>query len=399
MSDWLNDTVSSTETFGKAGRITLMLYLDHAATTVMRAEAREAMAPFLHAVYGNPSGIHGISRRVKNAIEEAREEIAEILGANHPLEIVFTGGGTEADNLAIAGTVLGPGDRSTSVTVATEHEAVLETIHFLDRLGHPGTIVGVDAMGRVDIGALTRAIDTNTAIVSVMVANNETGVVHPVAKIAEIAHAAGSLMHTDAVQAFISEEITVASTGADLISLAAHKFGGPTGVGLLYVRNGVVLEPVLHGGGQELGRRSGTLNAAGIVGMATAMRATVADRARFRKEVGGARDTFEAALTGAYPDVERNAPTDARLVQHAHLRFPGVRAETLLIRLDQNGVAAAAGSACQSGAVDMSHVLEAMGMNEEAAGECVRFTFGWVNKESDGADAARLVIETLGSLV
>ncbi len=399
MSAWLKGTVSSTETVGKAGRITSMLYLDHAATTVMRAEAREAMAPFLDDVYGNPSGIHGISRRVKNAIEEAREEIAEILGADRPLEIVFTGGGTEADNLAIAGTVLGPGDRSTSVTVATEHEAVLETVHFLDRLGHPATVVGVDVMGRVDIGALTRAIDSDTAIVSVMAANNETGVIHPVAKIAEITHRAGSLMHTDAVQAFISEEITVASTGADLISLAAHKFGGPMGVGLLYVRNGVVLEPVLHGGGQELGRRSGTLNAAGIVGMATAMRATVADRARFRREVGGARDAFETVLSGVYPDVERNAPADSRLVQHAHLRFPGVRAETLLIRLDQNGVAAAAGSACQSGAIDMSHVLEAMGMNEEAAGECVRFTFGWVNKESDGTDAARIVVETLGTLL
>jgi len=383
---------------GKAGRIAAMLYLDHAATTVMRAEVREAMAPFLDDVYGNPSGIHGISRRVKNAIEEAREEIAGILGATRPLEIVFTAGGTEADNLAVAGMVFGPDRRSKTVTVATEHEAVLETVGFLHRLGHAVDIVGVDALGRVDLDGLTGVIDTDTAVVSVMAANNETGVIHPIAAISEIAHTAGAVMHTDAVQAFISEEITVAATGADLISLAAHKFGGPMGVGLLYVRNGVILEPVLHGGGQELGRRSGTLNAAGIVGLATAMRSTVDDRESFRRRVGDARDAFEAVLIEAFPDIRRNAPTDTRLVQHAHLRIPGVRAETLLIRLDQNGLAAAAGSACQSGALDMSHVLQAMGMAGAEADECVRFTFGWVNSKADGFEAARRVIETVRGL-
>jgi cysteine desulfurase len=375
-----------------------MLYLDHAATTVVRAEVRDAMAPFLDNVYGNPSGIHGISRRVKNAIEQAREEIAEILGASRSLEIVFTGGGTEADNLAVAGVVLAARERSRAVTVATEHEAILETVHFLDRLGYPTTIVGVDATGRIDLEALVDAVDGDTAIVSVMMANNETGILQPVLEAAAIAHAGGSLMHTDAVQAFISEEVTVTSSGADLISLAAHKFGGPMGVGLLYVRNGVVLEPVVHGGGQELGRRSGTLNAAGIVGMASAMRCAVADRSSFRKRVGGARDAFESALIEALPGTVRNAPVGSRLVQHAHLRFPGIRAETLLIRLDQNGIAAAAGSACQSGAVEMSHVLHAMGVSEEAGAECVRFTFGWVNRESDGVDAARLVIDTVRSL-
>ncbi|VAW05344.1 Cysteine desulfurase [hydrothermal vent metagenome] len=383
---------------GKAGRIAAMLYLDHAATTVMRAEVRDAMAPFLDDVYGNPSGIHGISRRVKNAIEEAREEIAGILGATRPLEIVFTAGGTEADNLAVAGMVFGPDRRSKTVTVATEHEAVLETVGFLHRLGHAVDIVGVDALGRVDLDGLAGVIDTDTAVVSVMAANNETGVIHPIAAISETAHAAGAVMHTDAVQAFISEEVTVAATGADLISLAAHKFGGPMGVGLLYVRNGVVLEPVLHGGGQELGRRSGTLNAAGIVGLATAMRSTVDDRENFRHRVGDARDAFEDVLIEAFPDIRRNAPTDTRLVQHAHLRIPGVRAETLLIRLDQNGLAAAAGSACQSGALDMSHVLQAMGMAGAEADECVRFTFGWVNSKADGLEAARRVIETVRGL-
>ena len=170
------------------------------------------------------------------------------------------------------------------------------------------------------------------------------------------------------------------------------------GVGLLYVRNGVELEPVLHGGGQELGRRSGTLNVAGIVGMATAMRSTVTDRADFRRRVGGARDSFENVLMQRFAEISRNAPIDSRLVQHSHLRMTGFSAETLLIRLDQEGIAAAAGSACQSGAIDVSHVLAAMGMDEVAAGECVRFTFGWVNTESDGIDAAERVIKTMQML-
>ena len=359
---------------------------------------REAMAPYLDDAFGNPSGIHGISRRVKNAVEEAREEIAELLGAKRPLEIVFTGGGTEADNLALMGPVLDSDDRSAIVTVQTEHEAVIETARFLRRLGNPVEFVGVDAMGRIDIAALGNAVGTNTAVVSVMTANNETGVVHPLLEISDIAHSAGALLHTDAVQAFVSEEVTVAATGADLISLSAHKFGGPMGVGLLYVRNGVELEPVLHGGGQELGRRSGTLNVAGIVGMATAMRSTVTDRADFRRRVGGARDSFENALMQKFGEISRNAPIDSRLVQHSHLRMTGFSAETLLIRLDQEGIAAAAGSACQSGAIDVSHVLAAMGMDEVAAGECVRFTFGWVNTESDGIDAAERVIKTMQML-
>ena len=374
-----------------------MLYLDHAATTVVRPEAREAMAPFLDDEFGNPSGLHAVSRAAKNAMEQAREEAAALLGAGHPTEIVFTGGGTEADNLAVAGTALGRGHRGGVVTTAIEHEAVLETAGFLRRLGCPVSIVGADALGRIDPNDVAAAADPSTAIVSVMLANNEVGTVQPLRDIAAAAResAPDVVVHTDAVQAFVSEPVTVADTGADLIALAAHKFGGPKGVGLLRVAPGIDLEPVIHGGGQELGRRSGTHNVAGIVGMVAAMRATVADRAAFRHRVGAARDRFEAALSLAIPDIVVNGDPDGRLVQHSHLRIRGMRAETLLIRLDGAGLAAAAGSACQSGAVEVSHVLAAMGFDDEAAGECVRFSFGWVNVADDGDRAAAIVIDVV----
>lgn len=377
-----------------------MRYLDHAATTFVRPESRAAMEPFLTERFGNASGIHSAARSVKNAMEEARERAAELLGARRPLEIVFTGGGTEADNLAVAGSALA-GDRPRGVvTTAIEHEAVLEAAAFVAKLGGSCTVVGVDRTGTVRAQDVLAATTPETAVVSVMFANNEVGTVQPVREIAELIRAEfpDVALHTDAVQAFVSEDVTVQSTGADLISLAAHKFGGPQGVGLLYVRTGRRLEPTIHGGGQELGRRSGTHNVAGIVGMVAAMEASVADREAFRKRVGQARDGFEDELARSVPGLEINGNTAHRLAQHSHVRFPGVSAETLLIRLDQAGICAAAGSACQSGAIDISHVLEAMGFDEAAAGECVRFSFGWVDQASDGVAAAREVAAVLNAM-
>ena len=377
-----------------------MLYLDHAATTVMRPETRAAMAPYLDAAFGNPSGVHGISRTAKNAMEAAREEAAQLLGAEHPLEIVFTGGGTEANNLAIVGKALARGGRGAMVTNAAEHDAVLQSVDFAARLGCEAIIVGVDGGGRAEPEDYAAAVSANTAIASVMAGNNEVGTIQPVAEIAAAVRAVNPAVavHTDAVQAFVSEEITVASTGADLITLSAHKFGGPKGVGLLRVPRGMDLEPVIHGGGQELGMRSGTHNVAGIVGMVAAMNASVADRAAFRARVGAARDNFEKVLVSLVVDVEVNGPHDRRLVQHSHLRIPGVPSETLLIRLDQAEIAAAAGSACHSGAVEVSHVLAAMGFDETRAAESVRFTFGWVNRPDDGESAARRVAEVVEQL-
>ena len=374
-----------------------MLYLDHAATTPLRPEAREAMAPFLAEAFGNPSGVHGVARRAKSALEEARERAAAALGAADPLEVVFTGGGTEADNLALAGAALAGGRRGGVVANAGEHPAVLETVAFLEGLGCPVTVVGVDARGVVGPAVVAGLVDDGTAVVSLMTANNETGTRQPVAGVAAAVHAAhpGTLVHTDAVQSFVSEEVRVDRLGVDLLTLAAHKFGGPKGVGLLWVRSGVSLEPVLHGGGQEAGRRSGTHNVAGIVGMVAAMEAAAADRERFRRDVGEARRRFEGALAAAVPGLEVNGAREDRLVQHSHLRFPGVRAEDLLLLLDRAGLAAAAGSACHSGGAAASHVLLAMGLSPAEAAECLRFTFGWTTRPADGDEAASLVLEAL----
>jgi cysteine desulfurase len=376
-----------------------MMYLDHAATTPMRPGVWEAMEPYARDGFANSSGSHSEARRAKNALEEAREQIAHLLGA-HPLEIVFTGGGTEADNLAIAGAALAGGERGGVVTSAVEHEAVLESARFVSRLGCPVRVVGVDRWGLIDPAAISEAVDERTVVVSVMTANNETGVIEPIAKLADAARAANPsvAVHTDAVQAFISEEVTVDLLRVDMMSLAAHKFGGPKGIGLLYVREGVQLEPVLHGGGQELGRRSGTHNVMGAVGMAVAAQATVEDRTRFVETVGAAREGFETHLREAFPDLEVNAPLDARLVQHTHVRFPGIRNETALVRLDQAGVAASAASACQSGAATVSHVLTAMGMSADDARQCLRFSFGWPTRAVDGEMAAALVQTTLEDL-
>lgn len=376
---------------GRRGNMIPMLYVDHAATTPMRPEVAEAMRPYEGDMFGNPSGVHGIARRAKDALEEARERVAQLLGCE-PLEVVFTGGGTESDNLAVKGAALASGRRGGVVTVATEHEAVLQSAEFLSRLGCPVTIVDVDENGLVAPEAVAAAVTDETAVVSVMWANNETGVIQPVSEVAAaVRRVSGSVVvHTDAVQAAVSEDVT--ADGLDLLTIAGHKLGGPKGVGALIVRSGIPLEPVMHGGGQELGRRSGTHNVAGAVGLATALESAVADRDRFRRDVGEARRRFEERLTSKLADVVINAPEDRRLVQHSHVRIPGIRNETVLIRLDRAGVAASAGSACQSGASSPSHVLTAMGMTPEQARECLRFSFGWTTRPEDGDELADAVV-------
>jgi cysteine desulfurase len=369
-----------------------MIYLDHAATTPMRPEVWVAMAPFAAEMFGNPSGVHGVSRVAKNALEESRERIAAMIGA-HPLEVVFTSGGTESDNLAIKGAVLNSTARQGLVTSAIEHEAVLETADFLKRLGMPVSIVGVDHEARVDPAQVAGAVTEDTAVVSVMMVNNETGTIQDVASISEAVKRANSetLFHTDAVQAFGTESVDVDALGLDLLTISAHKFGGPKGAGILYVREGTALEPVIHGGGQELGRRSGTHDVASAVGVATAVELALADRPRFESEVRAIRDHFERRLREEIVGLVVNTPAAGRSSHHLNVRFPGVRNETLLMLADQYGVAASAGSACQSGAATVSHVLEAMGLSPEEARECVRFTFGWTSKLDEAEEAADIV--------
>jgi cysteine desulfurase len=376
-----------------------MIYLDHAATTPMRPEVWEAMAPFASTSFGNPSGVHGVSRAAKNALEEAREKIASLIGAQ-PLEIVFTSGGTESDNLAIKGAVFSSTPRQGLVTSAIEHEAVLETADFLKRLGMPVTIVGVDSEARAHPDEIAAAVNDDTAVVSVMMVNNETGTVQDLGRISEMVKTKSpeTLIHTDAVQAFGCEDIDVDSLGIDLLTISAHKFGGPKGAGILYVRDGVALEPVLHGGGQELGRRSGTHDVASAVGMAIAVESTLSDRQRFETEISAIRDRLETGLMADPGDVVINTPKMGRSSHHLNVRFPGVRNETLLMLLDQNGVAASAGSACQSGAATVSHVLEAMGLTPDEARESVRFSFGWTSTAAEADEAASIVSGIVGRL-
>ena len=361
-----------------------MLYLDHAASSPLRPEVWAAIEPFRNDVYGNPSGSHAVSRRAKNAIEDARDLIASLINAD-PKEIVFTGGGSESDNLAIKGRAFSGGRRGAIVTSPTEHDAVLGSAGYCRSFGSAVTFAKVTVDGLVDPAEM---------------GNNETGVRLPVEEVAAAVKAAGSaaIVHTDAVQGYVSERVDVDVLGVDLLSLAAHKFGGPKGVGLLYVRSGTPLAPLVHGGGQELGRRSGTHNVMAIVGMAAAMAALEEERAGFRTRVMGERDAFEARLAELVPDLVVTGAGAPRMVQTSHVRLPGVRNEMLLVRLDRAGLAASAASACQSGAATVSHVLEAMGMTPALARQCLRFSFGWSTAEGEGARAAGLVAVEAGAL-
>ena len=376
-----------------------MIYLDHAATTPMRPEVWDAMAPYALEVYGNSSGVHEVSRRAKNALETAREQVAELIGAR-PMEIVFTSGGTESDNLALKGAAWSSTPRTGVVTVATEHEAVLETMDLLSRFDGPTTVVGVDASGLVEPEDLVHAMDSETVLVSVMLVNNETGVVQDVAEVSRQVKAADPevLVHTDAVQAFAGHTLDVGLLGVDMMTITGHKFGGPKGAGLLYVKEGTVLEPIIHGGGQELGRRSGTHDVAGAVGLAKAMSLATEHREFYRDSVGQIRNEFEKRLIAGIAEIRVNTPEATRSANHLNVRIPAVRNENLLMRMDRAGVAASAGSACQSGAANVSHVLEAMGMSASQARESVRFSFGWTSTLDEAVEASEIVIDLVEQL-
>ncbi len=371
--------------------MTTPVYLDHAATSPMRPEAISAMLPFLGDQFGNPSGSHAMAHAARTAIEDARELIAHELRCDAS-EIVFTGGGTEADNLAVAGAPAGR-----RVCSAVEHHAVLRAV---DHVG--GVTVPVDRGGVVDVDALANELRPDDAIVSVMLANNETGVLQPLRDIAAVVreHAPRAVLHTDAVAAFSWLDVGELAADADMISVSAHKFGGAKGVGVLVVREAVKLEPVLLGGGQERERRSGTHNVAGIVAMAAAAAATGRDRSATALRVGALRDRLAGTIASSTPGVVVTAVTAARTAGTLHLQIEGVESESLLIVLDDLGICASAGSACASGALEPSHVLAAMGVDNERARGALRLSLGWSTTDAD-IDAAIVAvpkaIETLRS--
>jgi|HigsolmetaAR206D_1030411.scaffolds.fasta_scaffold06383_1 cysteine desulfurase len=366
-----------------------MNYLDHAATTPMLDEALEAYVATAREV-GNPSSLHAAGRCARRRVEESRERVAAALGAR-PSEVVFTGGGTESDNLAVKGIfwarrAADPG-RVRVVASSIEHHAVFDSVEWLAR--HEGATASwlpVDGAGRLDPETLSAVLDEHAAevaLISVMWANNEVGTVQPIARLAEIAAAYGIPFHTDAVQAVGQVPVDFAASGVSALTLSGHKLGGPVGVGALVLGRDVAVTPVLHGGGQERDVRSGTLDAPGIVAFAVAVEAAVKAQQEYAARVAALRDDLVARVRQAVPEAIYNGDPDNRLPGNAHFSFPGCEGDALLLLLDAQGIACSTGSACSAGVAQPSHVLLAMGADEDRARSSLRFSLGHSSTKAD----------------
>ena len=358
------------------------IYLDHAATTALDPRVLDAMLPFFTTEYGNASSIYTLGRHAMQAIDSAREEVAEVLSCR-PTEVTFTGCGSESDNLAIKGIAFTAQKKGNHlITSSIEHHAVLHTCQYLERFGFKTTYVPVDSYGRVDPDEVGRAITDQTILVSIMYANNEVGTIEPVAEIGRICRARKIPFHVDAVQAGGALPIDVTALNADLLSLSAHKFYGPKGVGILYARQGMRVLPQLQGGSQERGKRAGTENVAGIVGAATALRLAYEELPRVTPRIIDLRDRL---ITGVLtiPGSHLTGHPMERLPNNASFVFDGVEGESILLSLDLLGIAASTGSACTSGSVDPSHVLLAMHLPVERVHGSLRLTLGKANTDED----------------
>jgi len=354
----------------------MQVYLDHAATTPLDPRARKAMEPYLRSEYGNPSSLHRWGRRARMAIDAARETLAAALNAD-PAEICFVSSGTESCNFAIIGCALkAPPNRRHILVSAVEHHCVLHAAEWLIPFGYEVEHIPVDCYGQVDPDAVRARIRDDTWLVSVMHANNEIGTIQPVEAIATICKERGVWFHVDAVQTFGLLPLDVQAIGCDLLSVSAHKIYGPKGVGALYVRAMTPLQPLMVGGGQERDRRAGTENVAGIVGFAEAVRVAEAMRNAEAERLTALRDQFIRAVLETIPDTTLTGHPTERLPGNAHFRFIGVPSDSLLIALDRAGIGASSGAACSAGSLEPSHVLLALGWNETAAQEGVRFTLG-----------------------
>jgi cysteine desulfurase len=375
------------------------VYLDHAATSPLLPEAIEAMTEELRHL-GNPSSLHNAGRRARRVVEESREQIAEVFGARAS-EVVFTSGGTEADNLAVKGLFwarnAADSRRRRILTTSVEHHAVLDSVHWLSEAqGAQAAWLDVDNAGRVTADVLRAALEAErdgNAVVSVMWANNEVGTIQPIAELAATAHEYGVPFHTDAVQAAAQIPVNFADSGADALTVTGHKLGGPVGSGALILGRGVTPVPVLHGGGQERDIRSGTLDAPGIRAFAVAAVVSAERREAEAKRVAALRDDLIRQVTAAVPDAVLNGPPPGpeRLPGNAHISFPGCEGDALLLLLDAKGVACSTGSACTAGVAEPSHVLLAMGADEGRARGSLRFSLGRTTTQSD--------VDTLGSVI
>ena len=360
-----------------------MIYLDHAATTLVKPEVLEAMLPYFTEAYGNPSSVYRLAQRNKKAIDDARATIANHLGAQ-PNEIFFTSGGTEADNWALKGTAEALKEKGNHIiTTNIEHHAVLHTCQYLEKHGFDVTYLPVDQDGLVTPEQVEAAIRPETILISIMYANNEIGTIMPIAEIGAIAKKHGVVFHTDAVQAVGQLPIDVKAQNIDLLSLSGHKFYGPKGTGVLYVRRGLKLPSFLHGGGQERGRRAGTENVPGIVGLAKAIELAYQDLEAKNAKIKALRDYLIDGIYARIPYCRLNGHREKRLPNNANFSFEFVEGESLLLLLDMEGIAASSGSACTSGSLDPSHVLLALGLPHELAHGSVRFTLGEDNTKEE----------------
>jgi len=360
------------------------IYLDHNATTPPSAAVAARMVTALTEQFGNPSSVHYFGQRAKALLDEARTDVANLIGAD-PSEVVFTGSGTEGDNLAIRGVAeaLEATGRRHIVASSIEHEAVLNTLKALARRGWRTTLLPVDDSGIVSPDALRNAMSEDTVLVSIMHANNELGTIQPIAELAQIAKAHRAVFHTDAVQSAGKIPIDVKALGVDLLSISAHKFYGPKGVGALWSRRGLRLQSPLTGGKQERGRRAGTENVAGIVGMGVAAREAMAKMSAESARVGALRDRLEDSILARVPGTTRNGAREPRVPNTTNISFDRTEAESLLIALDLEGIAVSTGSACSSGTLEPSHVLKAMGLPAHRTQNSIRFSLGAANTEDD----------------
>jgi cysteine desulfurase len=367
----------------KGERDVKRIYLDNNATTAVRPEVLEGMLPFFKEAFGNPSSIHWAGHQVSPAIETARSQVAQLLNCQ-PAEIVFTACGSEGDNFALKGTVdalRGKGNHI--ITTAVEHPAVLDTCNYLEKRGVEVTYLPVGRDGLLDLDLLERSITPRTILISVMWANNETGVIFPIHEIGAIARRHGVRFFCDAVQAAGRVPIDVQEAQVDLLSLSGHKIGAPKGVGILFIRKGNPLTPLIHGGHQEMRRRAGTHNVAGIVGLGIACQKAREELARVPARMAVLRDRLQNGLLAAVPEATVNGALDRRLANTLNLCFAGIEGESLLLHLDMAGIAASSGSACTSGDLGMSHVLKAMGVDPLVGQSSVRFSLGRDTVEED----------------
>lgn len=376
------------------------IYLDNSATTAVDNEVVNAMLPYFSGIYGNPSSLHSFGREALLAVDAARDKIAELLGAK-PREIFFTSGGSESDNWAIKGVAHTGSGKKHIITTVIEHPAVLETCRKLEKEGVEVSYVKVNSEGLVSLDDIKAAVRDDTVLVSVMFANNEVGSIQPIAEIGAFCHDEGILFHTDAVQAFDSQNIDVDKLHIDMLSLSAHKFHGPKGIGLLYVRSGINLPRMIDGGEQEKGKRAGTTDTPLIVGMAKAMEITAAKRAENAQKEATLRDYFIDRVQAEIPYVHLNGGRKERLPNNANFSFDFIEGESILINLDIAGIAVSSGSACSSGSLEPSHVIMALGVPPELAHSSTRFSLGRDTTKEDldyTVDVLKATVERLRAM-